>query len=1278
MLCFAGGAAVAVAGGKEERRLDGSYLNDFRLSRITPHVEFARPAAWKSPRVLFVVPQYIAAREVGELAQRLDMQYEVVTVAHETAFGGTRYAAAMAGTRAEEKEAEMLAALKKPHDVIVLGNFQYTAFPESIQAEIERQVREGVGLLFVFRRELPEAIRQELEETPETSDRDWIWRNVPLADLPHFPGRWSTPPKQDQLATCRLGKGRVALLDYKKPRREGLFSARHGGPSLTPNVPFHYELPTLYRALLSLPAHALLWCANRVPPARLTLSSPVIAKESSPVLVVAVEAGEGFSGAVSVLVRDRYGRFPIRQVKNVEFSAGHNEVSFQLPRLHHGRFIADVWLRQEGKTMDWGSVSLRVGTPVLSYELMKTAWTEQKRVLETGDRVSQSFEIARPLTENQVLELWLKDAGDRILQRVPATVAGQTVQLDFQVRATTSFVLRPEWVVRSDQEIVDSFQIGGWFYSVRQKQERKFHFVLWGQHDPGMLGYWAYDAFRAVGMDTLLYTPRNGHFHRPLLKALGLLHVPYIYRMRVAPSKNDRYEFQFPFEAWLQPEDQQKFTGMCRGVAKGSYERGSTVLSYTLGDEPFLGARNVGFREWWMPAFQTYLREQYGSVEALNRSWLTDYESFDQVLPKKSSEVKTQKQFIEKVEVGDRCWKRPPETRVRAHTYAPYVDHRRFVTRTFPKMIATLQQEMRTVDPGARLGFEGAGNIEPYYGTDLPELSRVMGKFVPYWNRASHEVVRSCRNKSLIQGTWFGGYIGGRRAHTGRGNSSMWDSVFSGANSLWFFCTGGALGGLNLDLSLAPYVATEDLHKLGVDGLGEWLASAAIVEDPIAIHYSVASNDVLQFEYPWGYSGNVHQSWIYLLHDLGYTPHYLDQIDLENDALDPSRYRVFILPNSVALSAREAAAIRRFAQRGGTVIADLRPGVLSHHGLYLDEGQLDPLFGVQRSTTRRQTKIQPVSGQVEARNVFLSLSATDTDSAVRAAGGRGTLLADGTPVVIEKRAGKGLAVLLNFNVYPYFPGNLDSRLAKDARPKTAAGLGDLVRRYCRRAGVKVRWPLLTADGGPAAGTRRTRFRGQDALLVGVLGTPYGVSTDALGHTVVESLREGESADDELTVRLERNYWVYDVMQSRPLGRRKEVAATVRPDTPLLLALFTHEVEAPAVTLSADTVTAGAEVAVDVLMPKQDKALVLIEVYDPNGTRCRWVRRLVWTAKGLAQTKLPIAWNETPGVYKVVATHVVTGRRGKAHLTVGQADPILPARTTVAEALLRSPVRSGGQ
>ena len=65
---------------------------------------------------------------------------------------------------------------------------------------------------------------------------------------------------------------------------------------------------------------------------------------------------------------------------------------------------------------------------------------------------------------------------------------------------------------------------------------------------------------------------------------------------------------------------------------------------------------------------------------------------------------------------------------------------------------------------------------------------------------------------------------------------------------------------------------------------------------------------------------------------LGLQPRWLTPETLAGGALQDPGLRVLMLPHAIALSDAEVAAIRAFADRGGTVLASTEPGVFDGHG----------------------------------------------------------------------------------------------------------------------------------------------------------------------------------------------------------------------------------------------------------------------------------------------------------------------------------------------------------
>ena len=99
--------------------------------------------------------------------------------------------------------------------------------------------------------------------------------------------------------------------------------------------------------------------------------------------------------------------------------------------------------------------------------------------------------------------------------------------------------------------------------------------------------------------------------------------------------------------------------------------------------------------------------------------------------------------------------------------------------------------------------------------------------------------------------------------------------------------------------------------------------------------------------------------WVRGLTDLGLTFDFIASPQVEAGGLDPGRFKVFVMPLSLAVSRREAAAIESFARAGGIVIADAAPGLFDDHCAWAPAGQLSELFGMDAGSSEKRALRAP-------------------------------------------------------------------------------------------------------------------------------------------------------------------------------------------------------------------------------------------------------------------------------------------------------------------------------
>jgi len=213
-------------------------------------------------------------------------------------------------------------------------------------------------------------------------------------------------------------------------------------------------------------------------------------------------------------------------------------------------------------------------------------------------------------------------------------------------------------------------------------------------------------------------------------------------------------------------------------------------LAYSLGDENFLifgpGELDVCFSPTCIADFRQWLRDQYGTVAALNEEWGTTYPSFDEVEPLTLEEAQKTGQVPR------------------------WADHRMHMEDVFTRMHTFARGIIQREDPGARVGMDGIWYPTSRNGYDWWKLVRSLDVMNVYWDPACWALVRSFARPGMLTGGWYGGYGGHRDTMINELDQRYfpWQFLFSHFNSAWFFdvvTSWGPDSGIAADLSPYPY-----------------------------------------------------------------------------------------------------------------------------------------------------------------------------------------------------------------------------------------------------------------------------------------------------------------------------------------------------------------------------------------------------------------------------------------------------------------------------------------
>jgi hypothetical protein len=337
---------------------------------------------------------------------------------------------------------------------------------------------------------------------------------------------------------------------------------------------------------------------------------------------------------------------------------------------------------------------------------------------------------------------------------------------------------------------------------------------------------------------------------------------------------------------------------------------------YSLGDESGIADLtqywDFDFSDHALTQMRGWLKKRYSTLPNLNAQWGSTFSKWTLVTPETTNDA------MKRADGNFSSWS----------------DHKEFMDLSFANALKMGNDAIRSVDPDAYVSIGGA-QMPGWGGYDYALLTKSLTAMEPYNIGNNVEIIRSLNPKMPIvstafaRGPWEKHRVWYELLHGGRG-LILWDE-----KSGEFIGPDGSL--IDRGREMAPLFT--ELRN----GIGALIINSERITDPIAIHYSQASmriNWMLE-QQPKGEKWadrrastermdsqfmRLRESWCRMIEDLGLQYKFVAYDQVEAGELLRGGYRVFVLPRSYALSAKEAQAIREFMAQGGTVIADGQPG----------------------------------------------------------------------------------------------------------------------------------------------------------------------------------------------------------------------------------------------------------------------------------------------------------------------------------------------------------------
>jgi len=1156
---------------------------------VTPHTPWARPYSQGPLRGYY----FVCSRNEGmqtHAREAVELMQRLDLTLDASLFYSYYGEYWFGGDAGERRVARLM---RKPYDVFIFQDLPPSTLPTNAvqngRTPFLEQVRGGAGVVLIG-----------------ADDGKLFAEAEATTNLPAFLAGTGA------LKVMTVGKGRVVQM----PAR--------------PKIGYHLGWEVEYDYWQEQLTRAVLWAAQREPRMQLQIAcEPALDRQKLPVKALRVSWKGATPKVTNVSLRLRRWDGETRDLGNILCGRSEESAAFELPRVRAGIYRLEAFARNARGVENWATAPLEITAlaTIATLDLVsrqplplrpdlatKPGWYEEHErrgaftpYVEVGDEI-RGHVAATGAVQGLKTRLSLVDPSGRVLLRKDLSAEGEQT-FAFLAEPWMPALLRVEaTLVKGDEEVASDYR----FQRITNRRQGKFNFVLWDAPGDETLGPYAMEQLEKMGVTAILH-----HTPAPLTaSAHGMAYVPW-----TGGNVHGR-----DAEEWSDPDYGK---GYAERYAVNS--RGAGVLSYSLGDEGRVSGMGTGPKT--DAAFRAYLKNTYGDIGSLNKAWDGSYEAFDAITV--SSATGGIASAVAGIENHGRAY-----------------DLYYFGGYNFVQMAKNTREWIQKScdDPQAGIGFEGSGHIGKM-PCDPELICRELDMWVPYTG-ITEEFIRSVAPRGFVRSAWIG-YSKDAANHAGW----YWRHVMAGADSVWYWMWSaiGAWQGLQgPDLEApAPVQAMLDDTRIVRDGLGDLLLNYEMRHDGIAVLYSYPSlflQDRGERNQSYPPLHTALMAWQNVIHDLNMQYDFVTETSLANGEFAAGGYKVLILPQVWAMSDQAAETVRRFAEGGGTVLADIRPAQYDAHCRRRPSAALDGLFGVEGGFDAAQSAGMTLAGELGLSKLELARPGPEQDRPVRiepgvavtsgkALGQAGlpagnSAQAGETPVCIVNTVGQGRAVLLNFTPDSTFLVRADTRgLAGTAplneMPRDAAlfFLG-----LFNAAGVERAFsftPYRQENVPFFPNVKVQRWKSGDYQIVGFFRQ---TDTEVRYGTFLPDSKKWPVSPQRATSG--RSYdpypWVYDIKNEVTVGQANGFVTEINPGSPSLYALLPGplppiKVEAP------ETTRRGSPMTVKVSVPEaRGLHAIKLRATQPSGKAVRFWDQTVLVGKEPKTVVLPLAWNDPSG------------------------------------------------
>ncbi|MBC8443200.1 hypothetical protein H8D79_00590, partial [PVC group bacterium] len=495
---------------------------------VTPHIAWARPFAQGKLRVLFMGGTK-RMREVVELAQRLEMEYAFWGAWGDNLDDLFRHGYLRRGYYKgdgpgdKEKRLRMLLT-DADYDLIVMGAIDWRGLPLFAKYEILRRVHEGTGLVKMGTRKgankddyLRRATKRQIE-VPLSVAAGVPWQALPV--FAHYSS--AVALLASTLKASQLGQGRIIeLKGYSVPEWH-LISPGFTRDPLVRNwadwwavrtdefrqTHTDFDMPMTdvklldYDYYLAYLIKVMLFAGKKLPAVTIVEDGTIRSTDRhSPFgIAFAVACDRERSGlTANMVLRDRDNTvLATARRDNVRLTSGRNTVTFSVPGVPAGSYFADLWLKQDGRVVTFGTKALKINSAasIQAIELNRDSFRAR-------DPVTGKLQIARgPLPLDSLgIVIRRRDNLGRLVGESALKPTSSTVSLRLEPIPDPATVYQHmEAELRSGEDVIDRRRVT--FTLSDLYMEDLIRLVAWERATISYLSFRTYQQLYDVGFDS--------------------------------------------------------------------------------------------------------------------------------------------------------------------------------------------------------------------------------------------------------------------------------------------------------------------------------------------------------------------------------------------------------------------------------------------------------------------------------------------------------------------------------------------------------------------------------------------------------------------------------------------------------------------------------------------------------------------------------------------------------------------------------------------------------